>query len=129
MVTTDASIKLTELQSSVRNLFYTRITWERYNNKKIIIQCHRCQQWGHATANCNRMQKCANNHFTRDCTKPTNTPAKCANYIECPHYKSKLEQRQRNMITNNQHLDSTPSSHHERTTNNHPGNRKQLPFP
>lgn len=106
MIITDPSATLKGLQNNIRYLQYTKITWERYMNKKIIIQCHRCQQWGHATANCNRAPKClkcAKEHWTRDCTKSPETQAECANCngphpannVECPAYKRRLEDRER----------------------------------
>lgn len=106
MIITDASATLKGLQNNIRYLQYTKIIWERYINKKIIIQCHRCQQWGHATANCNRAPKClkcAKEHWTRDCKKGPETQAECANCngphpannVECPAYKRRLEDRKR----------------------------------
>lgn len=50
--------------------------------KKRIIQCHRCQQWGHASSNCYgeiKCLKCAGTHLTQECTKSPDTAAKCAN--------------------------------------------------
>lgn len=45
-------------------------------------QCHRCQRFGHAQSGCRadyRCLKCAENHSTHLCTKPTSLPARCAN--------------------------------------------------
>lgn len=98
---------------SVKTVCDTRITWERYHNKKIIAQCHCCQMWNHATSNCNAKPVCmkyAENHWTYSCTKPNNTAAKCANCkgdqpansITCPVYVQKLEMitQQRNTKKN-----------------------------
>lgn len=82
MITFSADTTLTHLKQKVQYLSYTKITWENYVNKKRITQCHRCQEWGHATANCYAEPtclKCADKHLTRECTKPRNVPAKCAN--------------------------------------------------
>ena len=51
MVTTTSSINEKELNQKIKFLNYTRVRWERYFNKKKITQCHRCQEWEHATAN------------------------------------------------------------------------------
>ena len=81
---------------------YTKIKWERHENRKLITQCHRCQHFGHATSNCfrePRCVKCEEAHLTKDCTKDENTAATCcnckgkhpANYRNCPVYLKKLE--------------------------------------
>nr|CAI5822465.1 unnamed protein product [Callosobruchus analis]CAI5847969.1 unnamed protein product [Callosobruchus analis]CAI5848152.1 unnamed protein product [Callosobruchus analis] len=85
MLVTHNKIKLSYLNSNVRFILNTRVTWERRTNERPITQCRRCQRWGHATANCQRTPrclKCAEEHWTRDCTKPKELPAKCANCKE-----------------------------------------------
>lgn len=50
-----------------------------------IPQCHRCQQYGHTKAYCNkpfRCVRCGANHITAECTKNINVPAICANCQE-----------------------------------------------
>jgi hypothetical protein len=45
---------------------------------KGIPQCHRCQQYRHIKAYCNRpfvCVKCGGSHATASCKKPNNTPA------------------------------------------------------
>ena len=67
--------------------------------KKEIVQCKRCQRYGHTQKYCNhnfRCVKCAGNHPTDQCTKSPETPAKCihcqgehpANYKGCSAYKT-----------------------------------------
>lgn len=66
----------------INHLFYTRIKWEDYVNKKGIAQCHRCQGFGHGTNGCFLQPycvKCAGNHLTADCTKDEKTPPTCVN--------------------------------------------------
>ena len=102
LVVTSAAVALKELQTKVKHILYTRISWERHENKKILTQCQRCQNYGHATSNCSRNPrcvKCDQSHLTRDCTKSKDADAKCcncsgkhpANYRNCPHYLEKLE--------------------------------------
>lgn len=102
LVITKNDVRLKHLQEKIKCVNYTRITWERYFNKKIITQCHRCQMWNHATSNCNAKPaclKCAEDHWTADCGKPKESPAKCvnckgdhpANSTSCPTYTAKLE--------------------------------------
>lgn len=101
MIVTDSGVTLKDLQAKVRHLDCTMVTWERHINSKIIIQCHRCQMWGHATTNCQaspRCLKCADGHYTRDCTKPKTEPAVCcncggdhpANHTKCEAYRRRL---------------------------------------
>lgn len=53
-----------------------------YKNKTDIIQCHRCQLFGHVQRNCFaqfKCMKCGDDHSTHECQKPKTTPPKCAN--------------------------------------------------
>lgn len=106
MVVLNSTYRLKQLQQEIKYMDYTKITWDRYTNKKLIIQCHRCQQWGHATTNCCRQPKClkcAQEHLTKECRKTKDTPARCtncegphpANYAQCPVYLRKLQQREK----------------------------------
>lgn len=66
--------------------------------KNSIIQCMRCQQYGHSKSYCNKPYvcvKCGGSHNTTTCKKSKETPAICAlcngghpaNYKGCDHYK------------------------------------------
>lgn len=85
-------------------LLHSKIKVEEPRKKRTIVQCHRCQNYGHTKSYCTRPSKCvrcAGNHDYRVCTKPKSTPAKCAlcnfdhpsNYKGCSVYKS-LQNRQ-----------------------------------
>ncbi|CAH1115862.1 unnamed protein product [Psylliodes chrysocephalus] len=52
LVVTDPVITLEYLNKNIRRVLHTRVTWELRKSVKQIIQCHTCQEWGHATANC-----------------------------------------------------------------------------
>ena len=67
--------------------------------KKEIVQCKRCQRYGHTQKYCNNnfwCVKCAGSHPTGQCTKSPETPAKCihcqgehpANCKGCSAYKT-----------------------------------------
>lgn len=101
LIVMSSAITLRYLQQNVRYLMCVRIFLEERENKKRIIQCHRCQVWGHATSNCYRPPKCVKcgeGHFTRECEKPRELPAKCANCggahpasaVSCPIYKFRI---------------------------------------
>ena len=55
--------------------------------KERLIQCKRCQSFGHTYSYCKRVAKCvkcAGNHLSVDCTVDKKAPAKCSNCDE-PH--------------------------------------------
>lgn len=65
-------------------------------------QCHQCQNYGHTRNQCHhtpRCVKCSEDHFSEECTKDQNSPAKCAlcagdhtaNYKGCPAFNSLSE--------------------------------------
>lgn len=68
------SLKKSEHNKSIYNLGYLlhqRITVEQQNRPKGILQCHRCQLFGHSAINCRATPacvKCAGPHLTRDCS-------------------------------------------------------------
>lgn len=107
MLITDKETNINTLQKSIKYLSHTAIKWERVKNTKLIIQCHRCQKWGHATANCGHTPaclKCAQAHHTKDCQHKHLENPKCvncgqghiANSIECPEYLRALKIRKIN---------------------------------
>lgn len=79
------------------------VTVEAPYKKQEIIQCKRCQRFGHSKNNCNRIfrcVKCGEDHPTNTCTKKSDTAAVCvncqgshpANYKGCTKYKQYKEQ-------------------------------------
>ena len=70
--------------------------------KNNIVQCMRCQQYGHTKSYCNRpfsCVKCGGHHNSKECTKSKDTPATCAlcggdhpaNYRGSEHYHNVLK--------------------------------------
>lgn len=58
-----------------------KITIEPPHKKKTVIQCLRCQLYGHSKAYCTRPYKCVKcggDHKSTDCKKLKDTPATCA---------------------------------------------------
>lgn len=75
-----------------------KVQVEPPHTKREIVQCLRCQTYGHTKSYCNRQPrcvKCGNNHLTSLCTKSKETAATCvlcegnhpANYKDCIVYK------------------------------------------
>ncbi|KAJ3620724.1 hypothetical protein MTP99_004650 [Tenebrio molitor] len=83
-------------------------TLDTLENTKFLLstRCHRCQRWGHATANCHsraKYVKCAGDHLARDqgCELGNKIKPKCVNCdgdhtanTICPEYQKKLEAAQ-----------------------------------
>lgn len=84
---------------NLRYIYNTCVTIEDPRKRKTIVQCSKCQQYGHTKNNCfrpYRCVKCAESHRTADCPKTDrNSPAKCAlcfgnhpaNYKGCEVYR------------------------------------------
>ncbi|KAK9709952.1 hypothetical protein QE152_g26298 [Popillia japonica] len=106
----ERSVTLKDLQKSGRYLQHTRVYYEPHTSKKQAIQCHKCQQWGHATANCYlsviRCVKCGQGHKPSECTLPREQPAKCCNCGEahpassskCPVYLKYIDSREQKKV-------------------------------
>jgi hypothetical protein len=86
--------------SNILNLEYllaVRVKITNFTKSKSVLQCHKCQGFGHSKNYCNirpRCVKCAGSHETTECQK-TDRLARCvncggdhpANYRGCPAYK------------------------------------------
>lgn len=106
LIITEKDINLKFLQSTIKYVCCTSIKWEIHTKSKLISQCRRCQEWGHATTNCFAPPKCANcanPHWTYQCT--TKEKKICANCggqdhkaysTECSKYKQRLSQIRKN---------------------------------
>ncbi|CAG4974695.1 unnamed protein product [Colias eurytheme] len=86
----------------VKYLNNMKITIEAPYKKKEILQCKRCQRFGHSKNQCYRpfrCVKCGKDHPTSSCTKKPDTEATCANceekhpasYKGCSIYKQYKE--------------------------------------
>lgn len=105
MITVDKKVTLKDLQTKARFLQRTRAYFEPYYNKKEVIQCKKCQQWVHATANCYmnvvKCVKCAGSHRSFECDKEREVPAVCCNCgkdhpassTDCEVYQTIVEER------------------------------------
>lgn len=71
------------------------VTAEPLKIRDGVIQCHKCQMFGHAQKNCHidfKCMKCGQNHSTHLCEKSPTIPPKCANcggehlstHLKCP---------------------------------------------
>lgn len=71
--------------SSLRLLYYHRVTVEIYRGSKGPLQCFRCQRFGHSNLFCQnitRCFKCAGYHESRACIKLPTVPCLCVNCDE-----------------------------------------------
>lgn len=108
LVVTDKATNIGEVKK-IKHVENLNVTWETYQKKRKWSQCHRCQEYGHGSSNCNknpRCVKCAEMHLTSQCTvrKTENSTAKCcncggnhpANYSKCEKLLEYLEERNKN---------------------------------
>ena len=85
VVITKNSESLNSVRKKAKTLLLVVVKWEKLLNKKELIQCRKCQLWGHSTGNCFadiRCMWCAANHNTSECTIKTNNEIN-ANKIKC----------------------------------------------
>lgn len=84
---------------SLQYLLNAKVVFEPPYKKRDIVQCKRCQQYGHTRTYCRhpfRCVKCGKNHDSLTCPKDSTTPPTCAlcegdhpaNYKGCTVYKS-----------------------------------------
>lgn len=82
----------------IQYLLNAKILFEPPQKKKEVVQCKRCQRYGHTKAYCHnvfRCVKCTLEHDTKVCPKPPTAPPTCvlcsgghpANYKGCPVYR------------------------------------------
>lgn len=88
----------------IQYLLHAKISFEAPHPRKDVVQCYRCQRYGHTKTYCRhpfRCVKCGQNHSSNECTKPDkSTPALCtlcggahpANYRGCIVY-SEIKKR------------------------------------
>lgn len=90
---------------SLQYLFYTKIIVEEPFHRNEIVQCKRCQSYGHTKSYCNlkpRCVKCAGSHLSENCKKTRDEPPICvhckqdhpANYRGCIVHKELKRLRQ-----------------------------------
>lgn len=76
-----------------------------------IVQCHRCQQFGHSKTYCRKLYRCVKcglNHPSAECTKLRDVPPQCSNCLEnhtasykgCKIYKELVQKKQLNRRQN-----------------------------
>lgn len=80
---------------NIKEIFGLTVNIEAYKRNGRLIQCHKCQAWGHIQKYCNTTDKCmrcAGEHPSYQCPKPKTIRATCANCggehtamsIDCP---------------------------------------------
>lgn len=107
------TVKIQDLRKT-KALFNVMVHWRHFSRlPNDAAQCHRCQQFGHGSSNCNlppKCVKCGGKHLTDVCTLPRRTELninnnsksqlKCANcggshtanFRGCPSRKAYLEE-------------------------------------
>jgi len=91
-----------------------KITTEAPHKNRNIVQCQRCQAYGHSIISCTRPYqcvKCGGQNDSKVCTKPRHNPARCAlcgedhpaNYKGCTVYRNLVATRSNQTRVNNFH--------------------------
>lgn len=111
----------------IRVIYNTSVIIEDPRKSNTIVQCMRCQQYGHSKNNClrpYRCVKCAQAHKTSDCPKTDrNTPATCAlclgshpaNYKGCEVYREILDRKLKTRPKETRYLTQTQPKNDSRT--------------
>lgn len=92
------------------SICFTKIKVEEPRPRQHLIQCQRCQNFGHTKTYCNhqpRSVKCSESHLTENCQKPIDQPPKCvlceghhhASYRGCPFYQGIQSKQKSSFIT------------------------------
>jgi Associated with zinc fingers len=82
----------------IKKLYFSKVKIEEPYKRVDVVQCQRCQNYGHTRSYCHhpaRCVRCAGNHESATCIKTRDTPATCvlcggthpANYKGCSTYK------------------------------------------
>jgi hypothetical protein len=96
----------------VNNICFTKVKVEAPHIRRDLVQCHRCQQYGHTKSYCNHQPKCVQcgeNHTSDSCSKSKDLPAKCAlcskahpaNYRGCTVHKDLQIFRKKHQLNTN----------------------------
>jgi hypothetical protein len=118
---------------SITHLLHCIVKFEAPYKKREVVQCKRCQRFGHTKNFCNRPYrcvKCSGDHSTECCKKSSNTAAVCINcgdshpasYKGCKmyqQYKSKIFQpirRERQQVQNEIQHEARPVDNNQYRT-------------
>lgn len=74
--------KYDSIYKTLKHCCNVSVQLEPLKQRPGVIQCHKCQLFGHSQKNCwskYKCMKCAEEHSTHLCTKPSTTEATCAN--------------------------------------------------
>lgn len=97
---------------NIRSIENAIITIEPPKRFDDLVQCFRCQEFGHTKSYCRkpfRCVKCGLGHATTECTKPANAPPKClhclsnhtASYKGCSIYQKLVNKKGNTSNINN----------------------------
>lgn len=101
-------------------LYMQGITIEAWRSKRGPAQCHRCQAFRHSSHGCHRRMacvRCGEEHFARDCPRPLEEPATCANcggahpanHTACPQFKREIRNKRAGTVALSQNKPRRPS--------------------
>lgn len=108
------------LIKDIKTIYHQVVVIEDPKREDTIVQCTRCQQYGHTKNNCMRPYrcvKCAGPHKTTSCTLDDNSPAVCAlcsgshpaSYKNCRVYKEIMARKKNKIKTKQTHREKIPA--------------------
>lgn len=106
---------------NVRHINNAIITVEAPRKRNELVQCHRCQLFGHTKSYCKRpfnCVKCGLNHPTAECKKDLNTPPRCVNCLKNHTANYKGCQIYQNIISKNPNYRFNRQVNHNLETQN-----------
>jgi hypothetical protein len=103
-------------------LLNCKIRVEPPRHKNTIVQCTRCQEYGHTRKYCTKpfnCVKCGGPHDTQSCRKSRDTPAKCAlcsgnhtaNYKGCTVYRDLINSRNKDNPKSTKNTPQQPTNY------------------
>lgn len=123
----------------IKFILHTKVVIEPPRKRNDIIQCTRCQAYGHSKSYCTKpftCVKCGGGHDTKICKKPATTTATCAlcagahpaNYKGCSVYQKLVAAKQNPTKPRHPPLSSvTAHSDHVQSTRPYPINKNYPP--
>lgn len=116
---------------TLKTICFTKVKIEVPHIKHDLVQCHRCQQYGHTKSYCHHQPKCVRcgeNHSSNSCSKSKDLPAKCAlcgnnhpaNYRGCTVHKDLQRLRKKLKPTTNSRLTTDNSNSSQTQSSSQP---------
>lgn len=103
MITVNKTINSNQV-NNIKSIHHVRISWEKYKNKKLVLQCLNCQKFGYSMNNGFKNSNCVEwlgRHRTIEGDKDDAAPPQCINcegphpahFAGCPKFKDAISKK------------------------------------